>query len=139
MADIVETVVNTGDFNTLIKAVEASGLLETIKGEGPYTLFAPTDDAFANLPAGTLDDLLANIPKLKRIVAYHVAFGDVRSDDLAQIGEAQTVEGSVIAIASVDGKFQVNGANVLQTDILADNGVIHIIDQVLMPALVVAE
>ncbi|PMB46561.1 fasciclin [Fischerella thermalis CCMEE 5201] len=139
MADIVETAVNTGDFNTLIKAVEASGLLETIKSEGPYTLFAPTDDAFANLPEGTLDDLLANTPKLKRIVAYHVAFGDVRSDDLAQIGEAQTVEGSVVAIASVDGKFQVNDANVLKTDILADNGVIHVIDQVLMPALVVAE
>ncbi len=139
MADIVETAVNTGDFNTLIKAVEASGLLETFKSEGPYTLFAPTDDAFANLPEGTLDALLENIPKLKRIVAYHVAFGDVRSDDLAQIDEAQTVEGSVVAIASVDGKFQVNNANVLKTDILADNGVIHIIDQVLMPALVVAE
>ncbi len=139
MADIVETAVHTGNFNTLIKAVEASGLLETFKSEGPYTLFAPTDDAFANLPEGILDALLVNIPKLKRIVAYHAAFGDIRSDDLAQIDEVQTVEGSVVAIASVDNKLQVNNANILKTDILADNGVIHIIDQVLMPALVVAE
>ncbi len=136
MADIVETAVNAGSFNTLLKAAEAAGLVETFKSEGPYTVFAPNDDAFAKLPQGMLDSLLQNIPKLKKIVAYHVAFGDVRSEDLQQIDEAQTVEGSIVAIESTDGKIQVNDANVLKTDILADNGVIHVIDAVLVPAMV---
>ncbi|MDM9380420.1 fasciclin domain-containing protein [Chlorogloeopsis sp. ULAP01] len=135
MADIVETAVNAGSFKTLLKAVDISGLTETIKSPGPYTIFAPTDDAFANLSQETLDSLLQNTEKLKRIVAYHIAFGDVRSDDLAQIDEAETVEGSVIAIESANGKSKVNDANIIKTDILADNGVIHVIDVVLMPAI----
>ncbi|MFQ4144811.1 fasciclin domain-containing protein [Chlorogloeopsis sp. ULAP02] len=135
MADIVETAVNAGYFKTLLKAVDISGLTETIKSPGPYTIFAPTDDAFANLPQETLDSLLQNSEKLKRIVAYHVAFGDVRSDDLAQLDEAETVEGSVVAIESSNGKIKVNDANVIKTDILTDNGVIHVIDGVLMPAI----
>lgn len=137
MANLVETAVQAGNFNTLLKAVKATKLDEEILNTpGSYTVFAPTDEAFAKLPEGTLDALLQDIPKLKKIVAYHVSFGDVRSDDLAQIEEAETVEGSVLAIESADGKIKVNGANVLKMDILTDNGVIHVIDQVLMPAIV---
>ncbi|PHJ62943.1 fasciclin [Nostoc linckia z18] len=136
MADLVETAIAAKNFNTLIKAVKAVDLIETLKSPGSLTLFAPTDEAFANLPEGTLDSLLQDIPKLKKIVAYHVASGDVRSDDLAQINEAETLEGSIVAIESVNDKIKVNSANVIKTDILADNGVIHIIDAVLMPAIV---
>ncbi|MEH1839352.1 MAG: fasciclin domain-containing protein [Nostoc sp.] len=136
MADLVETAINAGNFNTLVKAAEAANLIETLKSPGSFTLFAPTDEAFANLPEGTLESLLEDIPKLQKIVAYHVASGDVRSDDLIQINEAQTLEGSIVAIESTDGKFKVNNANVIKTDILTDNGVIHIIDAVLMPAMV---
>ncbi len=139
MADLVETAVKAGNFQTLVKAVEATDLGDTLKSPGPFTVFAPTDDAFAQLPEGTLDSLLQDIPKLKRIVAYHVAFGDVRSDDLVQINEAETFEGSVLAIESANGKFKVNDANVLKTDILTDNGVIHIIDKVLIPGLLASE
>lgn len=135
MADLLETAKNAGSFNTLIKAVEAAALVDTLKAPGPMTVFAPTDEAFAKLPEGTLDALLQDIPKLKKIVAYHVAFGDVRSDDLAQINEAETVEGSVIAVENANG-IKLNEANVVKMDILADNGVIHIIDAVLMPAMV---
>ncbi|MBF2004838.1 MAG: fasciclin domain-containing protein [Chlorogloeopsis fritschii C42_A2020_084] len=135
MADIVETAVNAGAFKTLLKAVDISGLTETVKSPGPYTIFAPTDDAFAKLPPETLDSLLQNVEKLKRIVAYHIAFGDVRSEDLAQIDEAETIEGSVVAIESSNGTIKVNDANVVKVDILADNGVIHVIDMVLMPAI----
>lgn len=135
MADLVETAANAGSFSTLIKGAEAADLVDTLKGPGSLTVFAPTDEAFAKLPEGTLESLLQDIPKLKKIIAYHVVFGDVRSDDLAQIDEAQTVEGSVVAIDHSNG-VKVNDANVLKTDILADNGVIHVIDAVLMPALV---
>lgn len=138
MADIVETAVNAGTFNTLVKAVEAAELVEILKSPGPYTVFAPTDEAFAKLPEGTLDSLLQDIPKLKRILTYHVAFGDVRAEDLMQIEEAETVEGSIVAIDSSEG-IKVNDAKVVKTDVLADNGVIHVIDGVLIPALVAAE
>ncbi|MBD2518482.1 fasciclin domain-containing protein [Nostoc sp. FACHB-973] len=136
MADLVETAIAAGNFNTLVKAVKAVNLIETLKSLDSLTLFAPTDEAFANLPEGTLDLLLQDIPKLRKIVAYHVASGDVRSDDLVQINEAQTLEGSIVAIESVNGKIKVNDANVIKTDVLTDNGVIHIIDAVLMPAMV---
>lgn len=137
MSNLVETAIKAGNFNTLIKVLKATKLDEEIlTTPGSYTVFAPTDDAFAKLPEGTLESLLQDIPKLKKIVAYHLAFGDVRSDDLAQIDEAPTVEGSVLAIESADGKIKVNDANVIKTDVLADNGVIHVIDAVLMPAMV---
>lgn len=136
MADLLETAVNAGNFTTLVKAAKAADLIEILKSPGSFTLFAPTDEAFAKLPEGTLESLLQDIPKLKKIVAYHIASGDVRSDDLVQINEAETIEGSIVAIESADGKFKVNNANVLKTDILTDNGVIHIIDAVLMPAIV---
>ncbi|MEH2024769.1 fasciclin domain-containing protein [Nostoc sp.] len=136
MADLVETAIAAGNFNTLIEAAKAVNFIETLKSPGSFTLFAPTDEAFANLPEGTLDLLLQDIPKLRKIVAYHIASGDVRSDDLVQINEAETLEGSIVAIESANGKFKVNNANVLKTDILTDNGVIHVIDAVLMPAMV---
>lgn len=138
MADLVDTATNSGSFKTLMTAVEAAGLLDILKSPGPYTIFAPTDEAFAKIPANTIAAWLDNIPKLQRILTYHVVPGDVRSDDLVQIDEAPTVEGSVVAIENADGVC-VNDAKVLQQDILADNGVIHAIDTVLMPALVAAE
>ncbi|HEY9845209.1 MAG TPA: fasciclin domain-containing protein [Candidatus Caenarcaniphilales bacterium] len=135
MTDLVETAVKAGSFTTLLKAAEAVDLVEMLKSPGSYTVFAPTDEAFAKLPDGTLESLMQDIPKLKKIVTYHVVFGDVRSDDLVQLEEAMTVEGSIVAIDNADG-IKVNDANILQLDILADNGVIHVIDAVLMPALV---
>ncbi len=136
MADLVGTIVKTGSCNKLVQAAETAQILDTLKSPGSFTLFAPTDEAFALLPEGTLEALLKDIHKLKKVMMYHIAFGDVRSDDLAQIAEAETLEGSIVAIESVEGRFKVNNATVLQTDILADNGVIHIIDAVLMPAMV---
>jgi uncharacterized surface protein with fasciclin (FAS1) repeats len=136
MSNLKETAIKAG-FKTLIQAIEATKLDEDILEQpGIYTVFAPTDDAFAQLPEGTLESLLQDVHKLKRIVAYHIVFGDVRSDDLAQIDEAPTVEGSVLAIESADGEIKVNDANVLKTDILSDNGVIHVIDAVLIPTMV---
>ncbi|MBD2493796.1 fasciclin domain-containing protein [Nostoc sp. FACHB-280] len=136
MANIWETAVKAGNFNTLIKAAEAAQIIDTLQSSDFFTLFAPTDEAFAQLPQGTLEELLQNIAKLRKIVAYHVTYGDVRSDDLVQIEEAETLEGSVLAIESANGDIRVNDAHVLQTDILADNGVIHVIDAVLIPAMV---
>ena len=134
MADIVETAIHSGTFNTLVKAVEAADLVDLLKGEGPFTVFAPVDAAFDRMPEGALDDLLQDIPKLKKILAYHVVPGDVRSDNLLEIDEAPTVEGSVLVIDSSNG-YKVNQAIVLQPDILADNGVIHAIDSIVMPAI----
>ncbi|PPS39953.1 fasciclin domain-containing protein [Chroococcidiopsis sp. TS-821] len=140
MADLIETAVNAGTFNTLVEAIKATDLIDILKSPGPYTVFAPTDEAFNKLPEGvTLDALLQDNHKLKRILTYHVAFGDVRAEDLMQIEEAETVEGSVVAVESSSGNLKVNNANILQSDILADNGVIHVIDAVLVPGLVAAE
>jgi uncharacterized surface protein with fasciclin (FAS1) repeats len=137
MANLVETAIEAGNFSTLVKAVEAVGLVETLSSPGPFTVFAPTDEAFAKLPQGTLDSLLQDTQKLKRILAYHVASGDVRSDDLIQIDHAETLEGSIVGIQSEAGKVTVNDSNVVKTDILTDNGVIHVIDTVLIPAFAV--
>ena len=134
MADIVETAINAGSFNTLVKAVEAADLVDFLKTPGPYTVFAPVDEAFERLPEGALDELLQDIPKLKKILTYHVVFGDVRSDNLLEIEEAETVEGSIIAVDTSNG-YKVNQALVITPDILTDNGVIHVIDSILMPAL----
>ncbi|PIG92396.1 fasciclin domain-containing protein [Gloeocapsopsis sp. IPPAS B-1203] len=140
MADIIDTAVNAGTFNTLVEAIKATDLVDILKSPGPYTVFAPTDEAFNKLPEGvSLEALLQENHKLKRILTYHVAFGDVRAEDLMQIEEAETVEGSVVGIESSGGKIKINDANVLQSDILADNGVIHVIDAVLVPGLVAAE
>ena len=135
MADLVETAVNAGSFNTLVKAVEAAGLVDILKSPGPFTVFAPADEVFDRLPEGTLESWLQDIPKLKKILTYHVLFGDVRTDNFLEIEEAPTVEGSVVAIDSSNG-YKVNQAIIMTPDILADNGVIHVIDSILMPAMI---
>src|SRR5437868_14296246 len=112
MADIIETAVKAGSFNTLIKALEAADLADILKSSGPYTVFAPVDEVFARMPEGMLDSWLQDIPKLKKILTYHVVFGDVRSDDLLEIEEAPTVEGSVLVIDTSNG-YKVNQAIVL--------------------------
>lgn len=138
MADLVETATQAESFKTLLTLVEAAGLVDVLKNPEFKTVFAPTDEAFAKIPATTLASLKEDTAKLRRILMYHVVSGDVRSDDLIQINEAPTFEGSVLAIDSSNG-VKVNDANVLKQDILADNGVIHTIDTVLMPALVAVE
>lgn len=138
MADLLETATKAGQFKTLLGAIEAAGLVETLKSPGPFTLLAPTDEAFARLPAGTLDDLKQHDSKLKQTLFYHVMSGDVRSDDLAEIHEAPTLEGSILFVDQTDG-IKVNDAQVTQMDILTDNGVIHIIDTVLMPTILSPE
>jgi uncharacterized surface protein with fasciclin (FAS1) repeats len=134
MADIIETAVEAGKFQTLIQALEAAELVDSLKQPGPFTVFAPVDAAFEQLPEGVLDQLLQDPVKLRKILAYHVGFGDVRAEDLAETNEVPTLEGSVLAVDTAEG-YQVNQVRILQTDILADNGVIHIIDAVLMPAV----
>ena len=132
--DIVDTAVAAGSFNTLAAALEAAGLVDTLKGEGPFTVFAPTDDAFAALPAGTVDALLADIPALTDILLYHVVSGEVLAADVVGLSAAPTVQGSDISIEVVDGKVILNGnVEVVTTDVLASNGVIHVIDGVLLP------
>jgi uncharacterized surface protein with fasciclin (FAS1) repeats len=138
MADLVETATQAESFKTLLTLVEAAGLVDVLKNPEIKTVFAPTNEAFAKIPATTIASLMEDTAKLKRILLYHVVSGDVRSDDLIQINEAPTFEGSVLAIDSSDG-VKVNDANVLKQDILTDNGVIHVIDTVLMPALVAVE
>ncbi len=136
MANIVETAVSAGEFKTLANVLEAAGLLDVLNSPGPYTVFAPTDEAFAKIPANTVASWMEDLPKLKKIVAYHVVPGDVRSDDLIQIDEAPTLEGSIVAIENSSNGVKVNDANVVKQDILSDNGVIHVIDTVLMPAMI---
>jgi uncharacterized surface protein with fasciclin (FAS1) repeats len=130
--DIVDTAVKAGSFTTLVAAVTAAGLAETLKGTGPFTVFAPTDEAFAKLPEGTVDSLLKDIPKLKQILTYHVVSGKVMAADVVKMKSAKTVEGSEVKIDASSG-VKINNSTVVTPDIAADNGVIHIIDTVLMP------
>lgn len=131
MADIVDIAVGAGSFTTLVTAVQAAGLVDTLKGPGPFTVFAPNDDAFAKLPPGTIQTLLQNIPQLTRILTYHVVPGKLMKADLAKVGSVTSVEGSSLQIDCSDG-FEVKNATVLTADVAADNGVIHIIDTVLL-------
>jgi uncharacterized surface protein with fasciclin (FAS1) repeats len=133
-ADIVDTAV-AGGFTTLVAAVKAAGLVDTLKGPGPFTVFAPTDAAFAKLPAGTLESLLKpeNKAKLVSILTYHVVAGKVMAADVVKLKSAKTVEGESIAIKTADGGVMVDKAHVTKTDIETSNGVIHVIDTVLMP------
>ncbi len=133
--DIVDTAVSAGSFKTLAAALGAGGLVETLKGEGPFTVFAPTDEAFAKLPKGTVEELLKpeNKEKLVKILTYHVVPGKVTAADVVNLSSAKTVEGSKVKIAVADGKVKVGGANVVKTDIAASNGVIHVIDSVILP------
>ncbi|HRY45615.1 MAG TPA: fasciclin domain-containing protein [Thermoanaerobaculia bacterium] len=131
--DIVETAVAAGSFSTLATALKAAGLVETLKGKGPFTVFAPTDDAFKKLPAGTLEKLLADKARLTKVLTYHVVSGKVMAADVVKLSEAKTVEGSSVKIAVKDGKVKLNDANVVKTDVGASNGVIHVIDTVILP------
>ena len=133
--DIVDTAVAAGDFKTLAAALNAAGLVETLKGAGPFTVFAPTDAAFAKLPAGTLEDLLKpeNKEKLVAILTYHVVSGNVSAKDVVKLTEAKTVNGKSVKIMAEGGKVMVDSANVVKTDIQCSNGVIHVIDSVLLP------
>ena len=132
-ADIVDTAVSAGNFTTLVAAVKAAGLVDTLKGAGPFTVFAPTDEAFAKLPPGTVDSLLKDPEKLKGILLYHVVSGKVMAAQVIKMKSAKTIEGSPVKIAVSGSKVMVNNANVIKTDIECDNGVIHVIDTVLMP------
>jgi len=132
MSNIIETAVAAGTFKTLVQAVQAAGLVDTLSGQGPFTVFAPDDDAFAKLPAGTVESLLKDIPKLKDILTYHVVAGKVMAADAAGVASAKTVQGKELNIDTKDG-VKVNEAQVIKADIEADNGVIHVIDMVLIP------
>lgn len=132
--DIVDTAVSAGSFNTLAKALTAAGLVDTLKGAGPFTVFAPTDEAFAKLPAGTLDALLKDKAKLTSILTYHVVAGKVMAADVVKLKTAKTVEGSSVVI-DTKGGVKVDGANVVKTDIVCSNGVIHVIDAVILPKM----
>jgi len=133
--DIVDTAVAAGSFNTLAVALKAADLVSALKGPGPFTVFAPTDEAFAKLPKGTVEDLLKpeNKEKLKGILTYHVVSGKVMAKDVAGIREAKTLNGASLSISVTGGKVMIDNAHVTQTDILADNGVIHVIDAVVLP------
>src|SRR6188768_723043 len=133
--DIVDTAVAAGSFKTLAKALQAADLVETLKGAGPFTVFAPTDEAFAKLPAGTLEALLKpeNKPKLQRILTSHVVAGKVMAADVVKTSSAKAVSGEMLTIASRDGGVTVDGAKVVKTDLAATNGVIHVIDSVILP------
>ena len=132
MANIVETAIAAGTFNTLVAAVKAAGLVETLSGPGPFTVLAPTDEAFAKLPAGTVEGLLQDIPKLTAVLTYHVLAGKFMAADVIKLTSAKTVNGQSVTIASING-VKVDGATVVQTDIETDNGVIHVIDSVILP------
>jgi uncharacterized surface protein with fasciclin (FAS1) repeats len=132
MADIVDVAVSAGTFKTLVAAVEAAGLVETLKGEGPFTVFAPSDDAFAKLPKGTVKGLLADLPTLKSILTYHVVAGRVTAADVIKLTTAKTVQGQSVTFET-NGGVKVDGANVVTADVKADNGIIHVIDSVILP------
>jgi len=134
-SDIVDTAVSAGQFETLAAALEAAGLVETLKGEGPYTVFAPTDEAFAKLPEGTVEMLLQpeNKDQLVSVLTYHVVPGKVVAADVVKLETAKTVNGSDVAIEVMDGNVKVDDATVTATDIEASNGVIHVIDTVILP------
>jgi uncharacterized surface protein with fasciclin (FAS1) repeats len=133
--DVVDTAVAAGSFTTLAKALQAADLVDTLKGKGPFTVFAPTDDAFAKLPKGTLEDLLkpANKDKLRRILSYHVVPGRVTAADVMKLNSAKAVSGDTIDIKASGGSVMVEEARVIKTDISASNGVIHVIDSVILP------
>jgi len=137
MADIVDTAVAAGFFKTLVTAVKAAGLVDTLKGKGPFTVFAPNDDAFAKLPEGTVEGLLKDIPKLKAVLTYHVVAGKVMAAEVVKLKSAKTVQGQEVKIDAskwhMHKKVKVNDAEVIKADITTDNGVIHVIDKVLLP------
>lgn len=134
-ADVVDTAVAAGSFSTLVAAVQAAGLVDTLKGPGPFTVFAPTDEAFQRLPPGTVETLLRpeNRDRLRAILTYHVVPGDVRASQVVTMTSATTVNGAPVRIGTAGGGVQINDANVVQADIACSNGVIHVIDHVILP------
>ena len=130
--DVVDTAVSAGQFNTLAKALTEAGLVETLKGKGPFTVFAPTDEAFAKLPAGTLEALLNDKAKLTAVLTYHVVAGKVMASDVVKLSSAKTVQGQDVKITTMSG-VMVNDAHVVKADVMASNGVIHVIDKVILP------
>ena len=137
MADIVDTAVAAGNFTTLVTAVKEAGLVDTLKGKGPFTVFAPTDEAFAKLPKGTVEGLLKDIPKLTAVLTYHVVAGKVMAADVVKLKTAKTVQGQNVKIDAarwhLHKNVKINDANVVKADIVCDNGVIHVIDKVILP------
>ena len=131
-ADIVDTAVSAGQFNTLVKAVQAAGLVDTLKGKGPFTVFAPTDEAFAKLPAGTIEALLQDKEKLAKVLTYHVVPGKVTASQVKP-GSVKTVQGQSLTVRTEGGTVMVDNARVIKTDVMASNGVIHVIDSVVLP------
>ncbi len=131
--DIVETAIAAGSFKTLATALQAAGLIETLKGKGPFTVFAPTDEAFAKIPKADLDALLKDKKALTAVLTYHVVAGKVMAADVVKIKEAKTVNGASAKVMVMGGKVMIDNANVVKTDIVASNGVIHVIDSVIMP------
>ena len=131
-ADIVDTAISAGQFKTLVKAVQEAGLVDTLKGKGPFTVFAPTDAAFAKLPPGTLEALLNDKAKLAEVLTYHVVPGKVKSGDIKP-GAVKTVQGQSVQLSTKGGAVMVNDAKVTKADIMASNGVIHVIDTVIVP------
>ncbi len=131
--DIVTTAVDAGSFTTLAKALTVAGLVETLQGKGPFTVFAPTDEAFAKLPEGTLDGLLKDKEKLKAVLTYHVVSGKVMSAEVVKLSEAKTVQGQSVKFTVKDGKVKIDNANVAKVDIACSNGVIHVLDSVILP------
>ena len=133
--DIVAVAVGAGQFNTLVAAVKAAGLVETLQGKGPFTVFAPSDAAFAKLPKGTVEALLADKDKLTAILTYHVVPGEVKAADVSKLTSARTVQGGTLAIDAKSGSVMIDKAKVVKADVTASNGVIHVIDAVLMPKM----
>jgi uncharacterized surface protein with fasciclin (FAS1) repeats len=133
--DIVDTAASAGSFNTLVQALQAADLVETLRGPGPFTVFAPTDEAFAKLPAGTLENLLKpeNKGQLQAILTYHVVAGEVMAKDAAMLSSAKTVNGQSFRISKSGSGLMVDNANVVKADIMTSNGVIHVIDAVILP------
>ena len=131
--NIVETAVAAGNFNTLAKALTEAGLVEELQKEGPFTVFAPTDEAFSKLPEGTLENLLKDKEALKKVLLYHVVSGKVMASDVVNLQSATTLEGNDVKIKTVDGNVMINNAKVIKADVGASNGVIHVIDTVLIP------
>ncbi|NWG27287.1 MAG: fasciclin domain-containing protein [Ignavibacteriaceae bacterium] len=132
-SDIVQTAISAGNFTTLATALTEAGLVDALKGEGPFTVFAPTDDAFKKLPKGALDNLLKDKDALKNVLLYHVVSGNVSSKDVVKLDKATTLNGSDIKIKTVDGKVMINDSQVTSADVQASNGIIHVIDTVLLP------
>jgi uncharacterized surface protein with fasciclin (FAS1) repeats len=137
MADIVDTAVAAGTFKTLVAAVTAAKLVDTLKSKGPFTVFAPTDEAFAKLPKGTVEGLLKDIPKLTAVLTYHVVAGKVMAADVVKLKSAKTVQGQEVKVDAskwhMHKNVKINDAEVIKADIVTDNGVIHVIDKVLLP------